>query len=139
MWHAAHPRTSTHPTHRSVPPTPNQSLAKHNRKPSQIIENNHQRPKSITIFCRLFDDCIAPPYSRNKKLRVLTATSRFEKIANPMKTKEKRFSNRNKNTTSDKMLYQNQATTNNPDLLRGRRTRSQILIATAPIIRNGRK
>jgi hypothetical protein len=31
-----------------------QSLAKHNRKPSQIIENNHQRPKSIASFCRVF-------------------------------------------------------------------------------------
>jgi len=30
----------------------NQSLAKHNRKPSQLIENNHQRPKSIASFCR---------------------------------------------------------------------------------------
>jgi len=30
-----------------------QSLAKHNRKPSQIIENNRQRPKSIASFCRV--------------------------------------------------------------------------------------
>jgi hypothetical protein len=36
--------------------TPNQSLAKHNRKSSQIIENNHQRPKSIASFCRVFCD-----------------------------------------------------------------------------------
>jgi hypothetical protein len=37
--------------------TANQSLAKHNRKPSQIIENNHQRPKSIASFCRVFGAC----------------------------------------------------------------------------------
>jgi hypothetical protein len=34
-----------------------QSLAKHNRKSSQIIENNHQRLKSIASFCRVFLDC----------------------------------------------------------------------------------
>jgi len=34
----------------------NQSLAKHNRKPSQLIENNHHRPKSIASFCRVFLD-----------------------------------------------------------------------------------
>jgi hypothetical protein len=38
----------------AAPPSPNQSLAKHNRKPSQLIENNHQRPKSIASFCRVF-------------------------------------------------------------------------------------
>src|SRR5580704_6613854 len=31
----------------------NQSLAKQNRKPLQVIENNHQRTKSIASFCRL--------------------------------------------------------------------------------------
>jgi len=36
--------------------TANQSLAKHNRKPSQLIENNHQRPTSIASFCRVFHD-----------------------------------------------------------------------------------
>jgi hypothetical protein len=34
--------------------TVNQSLAKHNRKPTQIMENNHQQPKSIASFCRVF-------------------------------------------------------------------------------------
>ena len=119
MRRAAHPQDSTHPTHQPVPPTAIQSLAKHNRKPSQLAENNHQHPKSIASFCRLFDDFKVPPYSQKTKLRVLTATSRFEKIANPMKTKEKRFSNRNKISTSEKMLHQNQTTTNNADLLRG--------------------
>jgi hypothetical protein len=39
-------------TSAAAPPCPNQSLAKHNRKPSQLTENNHQRPKSIASFCR---------------------------------------------------------------------------------------
>jgi hypothetical protein len=37
-------------------PTQNQSPAKHNRKPSQVAENNQQRPKSIASFCRVFLD-----------------------------------------------------------------------------------
>src|ERR1700693_1253574 len=57
MWHAAHPQTSTHPARRPVPPSPNQSLAKHNRKPSQMIENKQQHPKSIASFCRLSRNC----------------------------------------------------------------------------------
>jgi hypothetical protein len=43
------------------PPSPNQSLAKHNRKPAQLAENKHQRPKSIAGFCRNFAPC-APPH-----------------------------------------------------------------------------
>jgi hypothetical protein len=35
------------------PPSAIQSLAKYNRKPSQAIENKHQRPKPIASFCRL--------------------------------------------------------------------------------------
>jgi hypothetical protein len=42
-----------HP-HATAPPSPNQSLAKHNRKPSQIIEKKQQRLKSIASFCRVF-------------------------------------------------------------------------------------
>jgi hypothetical protein len=42
-------------------PTANQSLAKHNRKPSQLIENNHPRPKSIASFCRVLS-----PAARSK-------------------------------------------------------------------------
>jgi hypothetical protein len=34
--------------------TPNQSLAKLNRKPAQMIENKQRRPKSIASFCRVF-------------------------------------------------------------------------------------
>ena len=49
------PTVAAHP-----PPTQNQSLAKHNRKPSQLIENNHQHPKSIASFCRVFLD-YSPP------------------------------------------------------------------------------
>src|ERR1700692_4444880 len=74
MWHAAHPQTSHHPTLPPVPPTAKQSLAKQNRKRSQMIENKQQRPKSIASFCRLYDDYTAPPCSRNTNLRVLTAT-----------------------------------------------------------------
>ncbi len=33
----------------------NQSLAKHNRKLSQLTENKHPRSKSIASFCRFFD------------------------------------------------------------------------------------
>jgi hypothetical protein len=69
MWRADHLQTSTHPTHPPVPPASwpasrhsslitrhcfIQSLAKHNRKPSQIIENKQQQPKSIASFCRVF-------------------------------------------------------------------------------------
>ena len=43
------------------PPSPNQSLAKHNRKSTQVFENKHQRPKSIASFCRNFAPC-APPH-----------------------------------------------------------------------------
>ena len=57
MWHAAHSQPSTHSAHLSVTPTANQSLAKHNRKPSQMIEDKQQRPKSIASFCRVFRDC----------------------------------------------------------------------------------
>jgi hypothetical protein len=39
----------------ATPPSPNQSIAKHNRKPAQLAENKHQRPKSIASFCR----CVA--------------------------------------------------------------------------------
>jgi hypothetical protein len=54
MLEPARTRNSTFPAR--FLRTPNQSLAKHNRKPSQIIENNQQRPKSIASFCRVFCD-----------------------------------------------------------------------------------
>ena len=43
--------------HRSSPANrhrPNQSLAKHNRKPIQLVENKQQRLKPIASFCRVF-------------------------------------------------------------------------------------
>jgi len=43
------------------PPSPIQSLAKHNRKPVQLAENKHQRPESIASFCRNFAPG-APPH-----------------------------------------------------------------------------
>ena len=55
MFELAPTRTSVHP--RRLLPTAIQSLARHNRKSSQIIENNHQRSKSIASFCRVFLDC----------------------------------------------------------------------------------
>ncbi len=45
------------------PPSPNQSLAKHNRKPTQDIENKHLRPKSIASFCRDFAPGAPPDQS----------------------------------------------------------------------------
>ncbi len=58
-FNANHSRRQNHrgTCHSSPAPHhfPNQSLAKHNRKPTQPIENNHQRPKSIASFCRLLD------------------------------------------------------------------------------------
>jgi hypothetical protein len=52
MWSTAQPQTSTRPTH--LPTTPNQSLAKQNRKPSQLVEKNHHGPKSIASFLHVF-------------------------------------------------------------------------------------
>jgi hypothetical protein len=49
-------------SHRPSPATrhrPNQSLAKHNRKPIQLIENKQQQLKSIASFCRVFRDYAA--------------------------------------------------------------------------------
>jgi hypothetical protein len=42
----------------AAPPCPIQSLAKHNRKPLQLTENKHQRPRSIASFCR---NLLPPP------------------------------------------------------------------------------
>src|ERR1700723_2031681 len=54
MVHAA--RASA--PHATAPPCPNQSLAKHNRKPIQLTENKHQRSNSIASFFRTL---LAPP------------------------------------------------------------------------------
>jgi hypothetical protein len=58
MFELATFRTSAHL--RQFLPTANQSLAIHNRKPSQIIDNNQRRPKSIASFCRVFCDYADP-------------------------------------------------------------------------------
>jgi len=62
MVHAA--RAST--PRAATPPSPNQSLAKHNRKPIQLAENKHRRSKSITSFCRTL---LAPPHPTNHDSR----------------------------------------------------------------------
>ena len=62
MVHAARASNASAP----APPSPIQSLAKHNRKPSQLAENNHQRPKSIASFSPLFCPCAAPRRSQLK-------------------------------------------------------------------------
>jgi len=74
----------------------NQSLAKHNRKPSQVVENKHQRPKSIASFCRVLACATRLTNHDSRSEQFLTATDRIQTICNPMKTEEKRFSNRNK-------------------------------------------
>jgi hypothetical protein len=100
MWHAAHSQPSTHSAHLSVTPTANQSLAKHNRKPSQLAENKHQRAQSIASFCRLL---ASPPRLTNHDSRIasfLFDTNKTPKISilvgTLMKTNEKRFSIRYK-------------------------------------------
>jgi hypothetical protein len=58
----------------ATPPSPNQSLAKHNRKPSQLTENNHQRSKSIASFCRTLP---SPPHTTNHESRLTYHAARF--------------------------------------------------------------
>lgn len=48
------------------PPTPTQSLAKHDRKPLQLGENKRQRPESIASFCRFLAS--APHLTRHSPL-----------------------------------------------------------------------
>jgi hypothetical protein len=100
MWNAAHPQTITHSTHVPVLPSANQTLAKHTRKPLQVIENKEQRPKSIASFCRV----VAPAprlINHNSRIApVLFDTNKVHKIIilirALMKTKEKQFSIRYK-------------------------------------------
>jgi hypothetical protein len=54
MWSTAQDRNFTLPQRLRVLPTANQSLANQNRKPMQVIANNHQRSKSVASFCRVF-------------------------------------------------------------------------------------
>jgi hypothetical protein len=56
------------------PPSPNQSLAKHNRNPVQLAENKHQRPKSIASFCRSLAPCAPPHQLRLTTHRFLIAS-----------------------------------------------------------------
>src|SRR5271156_6139043 len=53
-----------HPPSPATHGYPNQSLAKHNRKPSQLAENKQRDLKSIASFCRLFLACHTPPTRR---------------------------------------------------------------------------
>jgi hypothetical protein len=59
----------------ATPPSPNQSLAKLNRKSTQLTENKHQRSKSIASFCRsLF---APPPYPTHHDSRSTCHASRL--------------------------------------------------------------
>jgi len=64
---------------------PNQSLAKHNRKPRQAIENKRPQPKSIAGFCRLFLDYGAlfqPPQNRRRR----TLLTNHQSLIAPLQT-----------------------------------------------------
>jgi len=96
MLDQAQTQTPTHASQRLLAPhpvparssiltdrCPNQSLAKHNRKPMQLTENNHHRPKSIASFFRVFcnprafsDDArsISPASARRGKSSPFVAT-----------------------------------------------------------------
>ena len=49
-----HPRLVTRSSSFAAHHRPTQSLAKQNRKSTQLTENNQQQPKSIASFCRFF-------------------------------------------------------------------------------------
>ena len=58
--------------------SPSQSLAKHNRKPIQLIENKQQQLKSIARFCHVFNGYTAnfqPPRTRHRKPLIATHQS----------------------------------------------------------------
>ena len=94
----------------AAPPSPNQSLAKHNRKPVQLAENKHQRSKSIASFCRNLS--VRPPRPANHHSRValcrfaghqslltdraflIASRQIIRNRANSLITNEKTFSNR---------------------------------------------
>src|SRR5579863_1094493 len=75
-----------------------QSLAKHNRKPSQLFETNQQHPKSIASFCRLscgrkvpkhyiWGHCIASKAQvRTQTLRVTNHEPRITNHYSPITT-----------------------------------------------------
>src|SRR5271163_2517376 len=76
----------------TAPPSPNQSLAKHNRKPLQVIENKHQRPKSIASFCRFLAQapCLSVHNSRIPPF-LFDTNERPRKKANLFTTNKKTF------------------------------------------------
>jgi hypothetical protein len=91
----------------TAPPSPIQSRAKHNRKPTQLTENKHQRSKSIASFCHNLS--APPPHPTNHDSRGTHHASRFtthqsrisnlqsssiRNRANPLTTNEKLFSDR---------------------------------------------
>jgi len=57
--------------------TKNQSLARHNRKPMQVIENKHQHYESIASFCRVFSDCQAKGAQPRKTTWGIVAVRNF--------------------------------------------------------------
>jgi hypothetical protein len=63
MWRAAQP-APTFPSH--FLPISNQSLAKHNRKSSQLIENIQHGPNTIASFLHVFSDDRLPQVPRIK-------------------------------------------------------------------------
>jgi hypothetical protein len=79
MVHAA--RAS--PRRATAPSSPNQSLAKHNRKPAQLPENKHQRSISIASFCRNLS--APPPHPTNHDSRCTYPASRFTNHYSPIK------------------------------------------------------
>ncbi len=81
LWQGrrAHPRAAT-------PPSPNQSLAKHNRKPSQLTENKHQRSKSIASFCR--NSPAPPPHLTNYHSRCMYHAWRSTNLQSPLTNHE---------------------------------------------------
>ena len=76
----------------ATPPSPIQSLAKHNRTPPQLAENKHRRPKSIASFCRFL--ALTPRFtSHNSPITpfLFDTNERTRKKANLFTTNKKRF------------------------------------------------
>jgi hypothetical protein len=84
-----HPSLLTH--HNDI-----QSLAKHNRKPMQPIENAHPHPKSIASFCRHLARAPHLTNPHSPAAPFLFDTNKPPRITIParalMKTKDKQFS-----------------------------------------------
>jgi hypothetical protein len=75
---ANHARPYSHHSSLATRHCPIQSLAKHNRKPVQLIENKQQQLKSIASFCRVFRGNAAdfqPPRPRHHSPRITTHQS----------------------------------------------------------------